>query len=1129
VIWVLNRDRQHLFVIDRNAGTAPMPFSPANNREIWNVMPADDGSTAWVDFLRATGGSPPPDLALAVRRGAEYRDAPAGPPPELNNADYSYLSAAAGKKVWAFAPDSPGIYLIDEKQVMPIGKESYSRLLTSNSGRLAWVSPRRGKGIFVISADGKFQNSGKAVIPDEEIDAVSGTEKGTILWVKARSETVYVLSARPVGDGWDIKLLNMGKPVSSKENPLFADKVDAVGEEGSRAWLVPRARFEKSKMLSTMWHLILKDGAVRALSIPKDAYDRKLIRVAWWDYHRPDRLWVQTQDLSLYRSDYKIYQDQLLDSGSTIKVADFATAQFWVEDLNAIDVDSNRAWTGNGPLFGLMGLLEPGSKLERAELDFNGAKLTTASEPNDAAAIRFQVEPGSTVTAKVPWANLGKADTRSPSGDGKSRDHTVVEVRFLDPQDHSARPKAEGRAELVDGVAAIALEVHGNVAARQVLDVELHSHNYDSMSDFRALWSGVKFQPTWYTVVLDSPYFKGFVALLAPTLVLLMLMNRTLAARRWIPVVVPLAELLSLQWFPPSLRISPLELITVAFGAVCALLIVGLWSPTLFRELALLQPYRPLVPLALEVPRIRRRIFKEYCDDVKRSIADFRRDASDEIYIDFAVKVIDGTSGATQSAGSKLSIGEVAPVLTATDANERTSLFIVAPGGRGKSALWNELLSRSLEAFQRDPSCPMPVIGDSTSPTIDKMIEVGLGGFSISPEYTGSQLAAGALLLFVDNLSATMITPSDMEAFIRSKQGKWTRFCLATRPAMDFRRALRASTRWMAIEPCKLDDDSVKGFISAYARTDALATLASNERPTPVPGEEKERRIAALMQPVTQRMEQLLPLCRSKDGTFLPLLVRLCTLAAEENITSVDEIYASTLYRLIERTTRDSTRALATVLLAAEQLASRTYWEEQARIFLLERSAAEETVTADDLLRMGILVAADKVSRLSPRPRAVRFLHDSVQSYLTAKALFHSATWDCFYRAAGDPFFSSAETDLGGGPAPELLQMCLQAFAPKSRVRRVLADELRKWAGAYYEVFSVEQIKKGLSPDARAQVERELAESSNGADVYLRRAIELATEEDLAADEAKCVGLLFSALAPIVWKTRAIEAEAMVA
>ncbi len=122
-----------------------------------------------------------------------------------------------------------------------------------------------------------------------------------------------------------------------------------------------------------------------------------------------------------------------------------------------------------------------------------------------------------------------------------------------------------------------------------------------TLTDLQVVWRGVELVPTWWELVVASPYWKSLWCLLIPTLLLLLAMGKNLRVRSWVPVAVPLTEVLFASRFPEPLKVEPLELAGVAGASFVAVLLAGLAAPPLFRELALVQPFRLIAPAALRL------------------------------------------------------------------------------------------------------------------------------------------------------------------------------------------------------------------------------------------------------------------------------------------------------------------------------------------------------------------------------------------------------------------------------------------------------------------------------------------------------------------------------------------------
>ncbi len=1084
-IWVLSSNLKHLSTINRETDDPhSTPPSVTTDDEIKLVIPSETGDKAWVIYQ-----SRRPDVALAMREGNRVIvKALSGLAKDLQTS-YS-ASAEHGNKLWVVPFNGNGVLLLDGRNVRRYFNVEMAAINASNDQALAWALPRPPrKGVYALTARGEILNQGRPFLDDVEFHSLEIRKgEGAYIWAISHDDQLYVLESRPSGGSWQVKVVSRPR----LGGQVRAGTIVSVGD-GAAAWLVPPARSGTRQRWNQLWRLEVRDENVEIELVPPDLYDGKPIRQLYWSAEDRGHFWIMNSDLSIY----EIAVSAGIAPSTAKKVVDFPLSSLSLEGIYPTNL-VNHYWVKTASFCSLMNTA-PDIGVAQVVLGDTTFDLETHPLP----IIRHQIAAGRTVDASIRLPGvLAVTRAASPAGlQGTAGMH--LELTLLKQGGQNASAFAGGEGGLGDGVAFLPLWVNGKRAWGDVFDMELHGHDAEGGSDVRIRWRGIKFSPTLAEAILASPYLKGLVIFLLPTLLLLVVLKKEIAGRRWIPIAIPLLEMLFLKWLPDSAVVSPAELATVACASLAALLPVGAFSPRLFRELASLLPYRLAAPFAMQVRAIRGRVFADYCTELEDRLEILRRDANDESYIAAPVKIVEGSPRTSPPVGATLRVGDVHSLQQ--DASERSSVLIVAPGGRGKSALWNELLWRSLKAFKADPFCPLPVIGDAGGTTVEKMIEAGLGRYAISAEHTATQLAAGELMVWVDNASTTNLAVSVLEAFLRSKNGEWTRLCLATRPNRDFRAALQqGASKWVAIEPCGLDEESAKAFYWEYAKQDAAHL-------------KKEFNADA----VRRRRDRLLPACRGKDGSYLPLLVRLCSRADTDEASSINEIYRITLEKLIERVTGGATEATAKMVRGAEQLALDSYWEDQSRSFSRERPAPEQTQLVDDLLRAGVLAVADSQDwrqHVSSNPQYVRFFHESVQSYLTAKGLANAKSWKCFGRAAGDRDFLKAEIDLGDGVGPELFQMCLHVFEPKWKLRQTLEAELMQWTEIYREVLRIVDVKKGLTPADQLALEAKLTGPPSDASGYLRLAVKLALEEDAKNDSAEHLGRLFAQVAPIAWE-----------
>ncbi|MFY0578318.1 hypothetical protein ACN28S_32015 [Cystobacter fuscus] len=158
------------------------------------------------------------------------------------------------------------------------------------------------------------------------------------------------------------------------------------------------------------------------------------------------------------------------------------------------------------------------------------------------------------------------------------------------------------------------------------------------------------------------------------------------------------------------------------------------------------------------------------------------------------------------------------------------------------------------------------------------------------------------------------------------------------------------------------------------------------------------------------------------------------------------------------------------MLIWAGEFCLRTYWINGIRSLRYRNAPEQERM--QKLLQAGILVPDDVNPRTGQLPSQVRFFHDSMQSYLTARGLFlreHAAdAWDILWRTAADPLFTSAQSEFSSGAGSELFQMCLQVFGPEEKLRRELTRQLLEWALLYDDMLTKRAILDALPEEAAA-------------------------------------------------------------
>jgi hypothetical protein len=608
----------------------------------------------------------------------------------------------------------------------------------------------------------------------------------------------------------------------------------------------------------------------------------------------------------------------------------------------------------------------------------------------------------------------------------------------------------------------------------------------------------------FHSPLLEQRWFRTALACLAATLLFvlpMLLLPHTRLARRWLPFVSWLVNVggssgLALAGLAGELRIHFPTLVGVLLAEMILCLAAGALSPAMFRLLASTKPFQWLVPLALGLSTTRRHLFRDYVAHVRRKLDALRRQANDERFVSIPVDFLEGRTGFHPPGGAApvplslhlLSLPEerICHFLLRPQGGPDGNVFIESPGGRGKSALLREVVSRMLIAFEEDPSRPLPVLCDLRATTLEAAARTALEATQLTSELHELQLLWGNYVLVLDGLSESSLTPEELQAFIDGRYGASVRLLLASRPHLGFRHAVENSASWLHVEPRRLDQETLGRFIAAYAPGNT-GTLS----------------------------EDMLRACRGSDGTYLPILVRLALLfGGAPGVYGIAALYEAAFRGLLRQQGTITGAEDSQLLEWTGKLCLRTYWANGIRALRYRNAPEQETM--QKLLQAGVLVPDDPNLKPGQVPSQVRFFHDSMQSYLTARGLFAqehaAAAWDLLWRAAADPRFANARSEFVSGAASELFQMCLQVFGPEEKLRRELRRQLLEWAYLHDDDLKKRDIVSAVPESSQPHLEDLL---HSGAELSPRSVLQEAVAT--CFEELDSLGLLYMRMAQLLW------------
>jgi hypothetical protein len=298
------------------------------------------------------------------------------------------------------------------------------------------------------------------------------------------------------------------------------------------------------------------------------------------------------------------------------------------------------------------------------------------------------------------------------------------------------------------------------------------------------------------------------------------------------------------------------------------------------------------------------------------------------------------------------------------------------------------------------------------------------------------------------------------------------------------------------MEPNRLEDSTLKIFEESYIASDK--ELAKTDSA-----------------PLSPQLKQA---CRAPDGTYLPILIRFAIRAGGEGVQNIADLYSVTFAQLLRSQAKDT---LNTDLLdQACKLCVDTYWKSGYRTLPYALVEYDRRVLLTKLLNAGILIPADEIrNRISGEPKQLRFFHDSMQSFLTARGLYVSCQdnddWSVLQRAAGEPKFIMAQSDLFLGEGSELFQMCIYIFTPLDKLLNTLRAHLYTWSEKHDGDLRKNEVISSVPEELENEL-KTLVGPSDGAGAALKRAIPLCFTPDVE-HSLRNAAVLYSKIARLLW------------
>jgi hypothetical protein len=582
-------------------------------------------------------------------------------------------------------------------------------------------------------------------------------------------------------------------------------------------------------------------------------------------------------------------------------------------------------------------------------------------------------------------------------------------------------------------------------------------------------WEGIELTgPLWSRSDIVTPIAAGLSVVFAGLWLFLGLLPGLLRGCGFLVLLGVGGALPFFVTFPPlTFAYDPwlgLALYLVGVGLI-ALMCMAI--PTLFWRMASAPPVSLAARPMLRFTGLRRRMFGAVARATRVAATERLRGQFGDRYYAMPVNLI--------RPGETLPVQiPIDPLRAHIDATAGGGVLIEGESGTGKTFLLRQVVLDACDRFERGESSRLPLLlaqprGRAADPTasprsaLARLAIESLGSHGVARDIAVAVVRQGAMLLCVDGL-----TEGDLESVqIQAARDELTGTCLVAtaRPSRGLRDVFADSSS-LVVETQSLSDHNLDPFCRAIS-----------EHTLP---------------------PELRDLIRGVDGGYRPILVVIALSVGDAAVTGIAGIFERCFLQMAGGVVGPAGALAVTQFDEALSLCLRTFWRDGERTFA---PTFEAEACIRGLLDANILhpVGAAMWRRgASMLPRRVRFFHDLMQTYLTARGLIREFSADARRRqevlliGASHPHFGAR------GGAGDLFQAWVGSLDPEL-LGQDLDAILDAWIAGGDRID--ECVLKGvvlaaLPPDSQQQVRDETA---GGGTVAALRVAARSSTGDIAA------------------------------
>ncbi len=1131
--WINPNGKNGLYLISINKEN----YSPIlENETIRNVFPAGDQKHAWI--LSSNN-----DLYLANTNGILLNN---GQKLLQAKALYVFPAGGDGKQAWVQLDHGVCSITLKDDETIKISNNFLENEIIKNiepaqDGRHAWVQTEDGFGLYLIDINGNVLNDKKKLLENEQINLISQAGDKKHLWVnlykdKQKSELdkgLYLLSTEG-------KVLNGGDKILKEWEISEIFPVD----DGKSAFVKP---------LSNGLYLLKINGErVDIVNNNKVLFgEEKQLRII--NVGDKKHVWVKPSP------GYGIYVANVN--------GDILNEKKWLKDILIVDVvpanDGRHGWVipGNGNGIYLISIDNPFNENEYLDsricleniypaengkyawvIGKTGSYIFNSPDELENLTLKFggkTLDLKSKVEEKIDMANKLKINLKLLGISKPQAMKCGIRVEINDGNQRVGYGETVVDKSSQEQEMELALFWVSNINRNSKFNITV-AYTDDLGSNLRVIWPRVKLDLPWVERKETKTIFLFLVLFVVLLILLLIQKNFPSSLKsygRWLPFLFWSGSGVSGKL--PDIMANAIDGNLLNYLLLITLLgfsFFWLISPDIFRALIDIQPFYFLAGPALSFRRVRRHVFSDYVGRLKKQIEEAKKSKIEEIYIELPIDINKNKNVQLPSVPT-LTSQNICELLTNAEPSKRVNILIESPGGRGKTAFFRAVLLKAINEFENNPLAPIPIFCDINDKKIEELKSIEdliidcLGKFSISKDkdLVRLQLESGFFFLAIDGLSESLLDSSIIKDFVNPNNNySNTKIILTSRPQAEYDRALEIADPLLIIEPKRLGD--AKGAGNEKTQLEIFA--AEYTKDTDID--------------IAQLMDIIKTVCKGPDNTYLPILVRFTIMAyanqmhinnrdnselttkvhdknkISRNLTdniSLESIYRGTFQYLY----RDD--QIETVLKEVAGLCVATYWEKGCRTI----ASAGKEILIEDLRKNGVVIPVNNLLNLNGSNiyTEVKFVHASMQSYLTAYGLFVQDKWESLLESAGDPRFMKERSDMLTEYSTELFQMCLIVFRPKDVLRDRLQSEIIEWSNSWANKLTKDNITESIPEPIKLKIEEEIKNDINiSVNAYINKVVDLCYQADREKDDVHKLGVFFSGLAPLILRfKRELEVE----